>query len=252
LAAALLVGPHALRAVDLFEIHVYEYEPLRRGAYSLEVHLNGTLGGSARSEGTVAPTHDQVHLTLEPTFGLADHAALGFMFLTARSPGSAPAFAGWRILPHLYAPEAWGLPCKLGFVAELSFQSRTFEANARRVELRPILERRFGRFQVDLNPVFERAWKGPDVARGWNFEPALLVRYERKRFSPSVEYYGEISGITARPRGQPQIHQLFLGGDLAAPGEIGVNLGIGFDLGRRGPGLVLKSRIEWSRRGKDE
>jgi len=246
--AAWIACPGRAGAQDPFEIHVYEYETLRRGELSVEAHLNGDLEGTRTNEGRLAPTHGQVHLTFEPTVGLADHAALGLMFLTARRPGTGPEFAGWRVLPHLYAPESWDLPFRLGFVAELSFQSVTFEPNSRRLELRPILERSFGRLQLDLNPVFERALRGPDQRRGWSFEPALLLRYNRERFSPSLEYYGALAGIASRPRGQPQTHQLFAGGDLELRPDLGVNLGAGFDLGHNGPGLVLKARFEWSRR----
>jgi hypothetical protein len=38
-AAGLLLAP-SIRAQDPFEIHIYEYEPLTRGEYSLEAQLN--------------------------------------------------------------------------------------------------------------------------------------------------------------------------------------------------------------------
>jgi len=133
----------------------------------------------------------------------------------------------------------------LGFVAEFSFQNTRYEENSRRVELRPILDREFEHWQIVFNPVFERALRGPGIARGWNFEPAALFRWKRKTFSPSLEYYGEIESINVRPRAQPEVHQLFAGGDLRARPGFSVNLGVGFDLGDRGPGVVFKSRFEW-------
>jgi hypothetical protein len=54
-------------------------------------------------------------LKMEPTFVLSEHFALGFMFLNAWQPGYSPQFAGWRVLPHVYAPEAWHLPGAPGF-----------------------------------------------------------------------------------------------------------------------------------------
>jgi len=113
-------------------------------------------------------------LTLEPTFGLSPNFALGFMFLNAWQPGYSPQFAGWRMLPHLYAPESWNLPIRLGFVAEFSFQNTRYEENSRRIELRPILDREFEHWQVVFNPVLERAMHGPRTRHGWNLEPALL------------------------------------------------------------------------------
>ena len=242
---ALLVAAIPLRAQDPFEIHVYEYEPLARGEYSLEAHLNFDPQGAALRNGPLLPAMNQTHLTLEPTIGFSENFALGFMFLSAWEPGYGPQFAGWRVLPHFYAPESWKLPVRLGFVSEFSFQNTRYEENSRRVELRPILDREFTRWQAVFNPVFERALHGPGTEHGWNFEPAALIRWKRKSFSPSLEYYGEIPSINVTPRAQPSVHQLFAGGDWQITDLFKVNLGLGFDLGNRGPGMVLKSRFEW-------
>lgn len=49
--------------------------------------------------------------------------AVEAMFLSPWEPGYSPQFAGWRILPHVYLPESWNLPVRVGFVAEYSFQN---------------------------------------------------------------------------------------------------------------------------------
>lgn len=237
-------------AQDPFEIHIYEYEPLSWREYSFETHLNFYPQGSRQRDGSLVPTHDQMHLTLEPTIGLSENFAVGFMFLNAWKPGSSPEFAGWRVLPHFYAPESWHFPFRLGFVAEFSFQNDRYEENTRRVELRPILDREFSCYQVVFNPVFERALHGPGTRHGWNFEPAMLLRWKRRVFSPSLEYYGEIESLNVYPRAQPEVHQLYLGGDWHVSEMFSVNLGTGFDLGARGPGWVFKSRFEWDWRSR--
>jgi hypothetical protein len=137
------------------------------------------------------------------------------------------------------------MPFRLGFVAEFSFQETLYEENSRRVELRPILDREFSHWQIVFNPVFERALHGPGTRHGWNFEPAMLMRWKRPVFSPSVEYYGEIESVNVPPRGQPEVHQLFLGGDLHTGPVFSINMGVGFDVGSRGPGVLLKTRFEW-------
>ncbi len=232
-------------AQDPFEIHVYEYEPLSLHEYSLEAHLNFMPQGTAAADGTLLPSRHQSHLTLEPTFGISPNFAVGFMFLNAWQPNYSPQFAGWRVLPHFYAPGSWHLPLRLGFVAEFSFQKTRYEENSRRVELRPILDREFTHWQVIFNPVFERALRGPGTRHGWNFEPALLLRWKRKSFSPSLEYYGAIESINVVPRAQPEVHQLFVGGDWELRPGFSLNLGTGVDLGDKGPGVILKSRFEW-------
>jgi len=240
-----VIGVPEAWAQDPFEIHIYEYEPQSWKQYSLEAHLNFEPQGTAVRDGTLLPTRNQMHLTLEPTIGVSPSFAMGFMFLNAWEPGYAPQYAGWRILPHFYAPESWHLPVRLGLVAEFSFQNTRFEENTRRMELRPIVDREFSRWQIVFNPVFERALHGPGTRRGWNFEPALLLRWKRKSFSPSLEYYGAIESVNVPPRAQPEVHQLFAGGDWDVRPGFGINLGCGFDLGSRGPGIVLKSRFQW-------
>jgi hypothetical protein len=130
-------------------------------------------------------------------------------------------------------------------VVELSFQKTRYEENRRRVEVRPILDREFAHWQAVFNPVFERALSGPGTRHGWNFEPELLLRWKRASFSPSLEYYGSIESINVRPRAQPEVHRLYVGGDWAVKRGFKINSGLGFDLGHDGPGIVLKSRFEW-------
>src|ERR1035438_1687957 len=120
-----------LQAQDPFEIHVYEYEPMELGQTSLEAHLNFDPRGSTAPEGTLLRTRNQTHLTLEPTVGLLPELPICFMFLSAWEPGNSPQYAGWRVLPHFYAPESWDLPVKIGFVAEFSFQNTRYEENSR-------------------------------------------------------------------------------------------------------------------------
>ena len=100
------------------------------------------------------------------------------MFLSAWEPGYSPQFGGWGVLPHLYLPESWNLPVRVGFVWEFSFQNTNYEENSRRVELRPILDCEFARWQVVFKPVFERALHGAGARHGWNFEPAGLYSLE--------------------------------------------------------------------------
>ena len=171
--------------------------------YSLEAHLNVVTQGTPLRDGTLLPTEHQTHLTLEPTFGLSENFALGFMFLNAWEPGYSPQFAltGTVSPGTMCAPESWRLPFKLGFVSEFSFQKTRYERRIRGGPgLRPILDREFSRWEVVFNPVFERALRGPGTAHGWNFEPAMLVRWKREKFSPSLEYYGEVDSINRRPR----------------------------------------------------
>lgn len=121
-------------AQDPFEIHVYEYESLKPGTFTLESHLNYVGIGTKTAEGPVAPFNNQFHMTYELTGGITDNISLGFMLLSAKRPGYGLDYAGWRVLPHFYVPEEWHWPLGVGLVAEFSFQQTTYEENSRRVE----------------------------------------------------------------------------------------------------------------------
>ena len=245
--AFLFLCAATLAAQDPFEIHVYEYETLKPFQFTFETHLNYVGIGTKMFDGAVAPTNNQFHTTFELTAGLTEWASIGFMQLNAVRPGHSWEYAGWRVLPHFYVPRAWHWPLEVGLVTEFSFQKTVFESNSRRVEVRPILEKKFEKWQADLNPVFERDIHGPGTSDGWHFEPAARIAYEvSERFSPSLEYYsatGSLPGLS--PLGQ-QFHQLLPGADWKITDDVVWSFGVGAGLTAAEPRLVFKSRFEFS------
>jgi hypothetical protein len=243
-----LVYTGTARAQDPFEIHVYEYEQLPPGGFTLEGHFNFVGIGTDSFEGPVAPTNHQFHMTGELTGGITDNVSLGVMVLSAVRPGGVgPEYAGWRLLPHFYAPKSWHLPLDLGLVAEFSFQRTTYEENPNRMEIRPIIERKFGHLQLDLNPVFERTLHGPGVREGWGFEPAARAAYEmNERFTPSLEYYSADGPLPAFLPIDQQIHQIYPGGDVRLTNDLLLNVGVGVGLTPAGDRFIYKSRLEYS------
>jgi hypothetical protein len=235
-----------VQAQDPFEIHVYEYETLKRGEFAFETHLNHIGKGTREFEGPVAPFQDQLHVTFELTAGLTDFASIGFMQLNARRPANGLEYAGWRVLPHFCAPRSWHLPIDLGLVAEFSFQKTTYEENSRRLEVRPIIEKKFNRLQIDFNPVFERALRGPGTQAGWNFEPAARVGYDlTEKFAPSLEYYSEWGPVPSFSPLREQVHQILPGGDVKLANNLTWSFGIGIGTTSAGNRIVYKSRIEF-------
>ena len=149
---------------------------------------------------------------------------------------------------HIFIFRATGAcPLEVGLVAEFSFQKTTYEENSRRLEIRPILEKRIGRIQVDFNPVFERALHGPGTSRGWNFEPAARVAYDAwERFTPSLEYYSEWGALPTFLPVREQIHQILPGGDVKLAKNLSWSFGIGVGATPAGNRLVYKSRFEFA------
>jgi len=245
----LLLGPASLAlAQDPFEIHVYEYEKLAPLGFTLEQHLNYWAIGSKQFNGPQAPTNDQLHMTYELTTGITDHFSIGFMQLNAVLPGAGFQYAGWRVLPHFYAPESWHLPVLLGLVTEFSFARPQYIPETSHVELRPIIEKKVNDFQLDFNPVLARALRGENVGAGWHFESAARVAYgdaEKARFRPYLEWYSEIGYLPDFPQVRKQVHQVYPGTDIRLAKNLVWSVGIGVGLTPVEPRLVIKSHLEF-------
>ena len=258
-AAAVLAGLIAAspaRAQDPFEIHVYEYESLKPGEFTLEQHLNYWAIGSKKFDGPLAPTNDQLHMTYELTGALTNQISLGFMQLNAVLPGAGFRYAGWRVLPHFYAPRSWRLPVDLGLVVEFSFARPQFIDDTAHVEVRPIVQRRFKSFEFVFNPVFARALRGPHVGDGWSFEPALRAAYgdsDKTGVVPYMEWYSELGAVPGFAPASHQVHQIFPGVDLKLAPHVTWSLSPGVGLTSMEPRLVFKSRLEFEfgHHGKD-
>jgi hypothetical protein len=232
------------RAQDAFEIQVYEYETIPKGKWNLETHINYIGKGTKFFEGTVAPMNNQFHLTFELTRGITNLYEIAGYFLTAHRPGAGYEFAGWRFRNRVRAPKSWGLPVDLSVSAEFGFPQKQFEENPVTLEIRPIIEKKFGRFQIDINPVIGRALRGPGTKEGWILGPSMRMGYElNRRLDLSLEYYTELGPLGDLLPADEQAHLIFPGGDLKFGDNLIVNFGVGFGATNAGNRLVYKMRI---------
>jgi hypothetical protein len=244
----LLLSASSLFGQDDFEIQVYEYETVPKKMWNLETHMSYVGKGTKQFEGKVAPTNNQYHMTYELTRGITDHFELAGYLVTARTPGLTGVieYAGARIRPRFRLPESWHLPMKTSISWEVGFPNTRYEENSVTFELRPILERNFGKFQLDVNPTVARALKGPGKKDGWEFEPAVRFGYElTKRLDASFEYYGSTGPITGFHRADEQVHLLYPGGDFKISENLIWNFGIGVAATPAGNKLTYKMRIGW-------
>lgn len=220
----LFICAGALRAQDPFEIHVYEYEALPPRSFTYEAHMN-YIGKGAEG----------FHFASEVTAGVTDDFRAAVVLLTAQRLDHPFEYAGFRVLPHIYAPQRWHLPLHLGFVAEFSFAKAEYVDSPWQMELRPIVEKHIGRLQLDANPVVSRALRG--WHKDWVFEPAARIGWQLSRsFTPSLEYYSSWTG--------DPIHQVFAGGDLRVSRNVTWSFGAGFGLTPATNGLTLKSHLQ--------
>jgi hypothetical protein len=244
LSIVLIASIEPLIAQDPFEIQVYEYPTVPKGMWNLETHINYVGNGSKVFEGTVAPTNGQSHLTFELTRGITDHFELAGYLVLARRIGHGPEYVGWRVRPRVSLPASWHLPVDISISGEVGFPRPAYEENSVTLEIRPILEKTLGRFQLDLNPVVGRALRGPGTKEGWDFEPGARFAYEwARKFDLSLEYYGAVGPLGNLLPGSEQVHQFFAGGDIKLSENIVWNFGVGVGVTDAGSRLIYKSRI---------
>jgi hypothetical protein len=246
LGALTLFPATSAGAQDPFEIQVYEYATVPKARWNLETHVNYTVRGTRVMDGATAPSEGQTHLTFELTRGITDLFEMAGYVVLAKRSGHGPDFVAFRLRPRVRAPDAWKLPVKLSLSLEAGFPRDLYEAADVTLEVRPIIERRFGRVQLDLNPVLGRSIRGPGSGEGWDFEPGARIGLEvSKVVELSAEYYGSLGQVgNFLPRAQ-QVHQFFGGGDLQVSENIVINAGVGFGATDAGNRTVLKARIGW-------
>ncbi len=245
-AAGAIFAPATASAQDPFEIQVYEYETVPKGRWNLETHFNYTFKGTTAAEGSVAPTRHQTHLMFELTRGITRHFELAGYLVLANRPGAGSEVAGFRIRPRVMVPREWHWPVDVSLSTELGFPKKAYEEASSTLEIRPIIEKRFGALQVDLNPVLGRALSGPGSGQGWNFEPGVRLGVAAfPKLELSLEYYGALGPVDAwLPRGE-QVHQFFFGWDYQFSDTIVWNFGIGQGATKAGNRSVLKMRLGW-------
>ena len=233
-----------LSAQDAFEIQVYEVDTVPAGKWGLETHLNDVVRGTKEREAHLAPSEGQVHLTFELTRGITDAFEIaGYLSLASRS-GVAADFAATRIRPRVRVPEGWGWPIGFSLSAEVAYTRSPYEEDSVGIELRPILEKRFGRWQIDLNPVVTHALRGPGTSAGWHFEPAARVAYNfQGDLALGLEYYGALGPVDHWLPKEQQVHLLYPVVDYQVTKATLIHVGAGWRLTDAGNGFTVKARL---------
>ena len=203
LALNLFLLTPPVHAQDNYEIQVYDSEATPKNVTMVEIHSNFTVDGSKQAINGVLPSNHAEHETLEITQGWTDWFETGFYVFTSIQPGGQGG-GGWNwvgdhIRPRFTAPESWHLPVGVSISQEIGYQRRKFAEDSWNYELRPIIDKRLGRWYFDFNPAFDRALHGLNTGRGWEFSPNVKVSFDfTKKITGGFEYYGVSAGLKLR------------------------------------------------------
>jgi hypothetical protein len=253
LTLPLLVAARAAAQLDPWEFEVYPYGTVPRGMVEVEaldaVIANGhSRGGTGTSSGTFR-SQGMWYNAYELTYGLTDRVEAAAYLNLAVPAGHGMWWAGdkFRLRGRLFDEET--LPINLGWYAELEWhKTPQFDDADLELELKPILEKDFGRWSLVANPVFEKVLVGAGHDRGFEFGYRSAVYYRWMRcLSPGIEFYGGTGLIDDTDSLASQRHYIFpvVWGDL--PHGIEYSMGPGFGLTGGSDRVIVKFNVELER-----
>jgi hypothetical protein len=242
LASMLLVvlSLHAW-AQDNYEIQVYPSETVEPHKTMVELHSNFTVEGRTTTVDGLRPTNHAVHETLEITHGFTPWFEIGYYNFTSARSGDGWDWVGTHVRPRVAIPASFHWPVGLSLSNEVGYQRRPFSVDTWTWEMRPIIDRKLGRWYLSFNPTVDRAIRGENEDNGFEFSPNFKVSYDiTKKVSAGVEYYGALGPVTGFDPLSEQEHQIVPAIDLNVSPKWELNFGIGVGATRSTDHLIVK------------
>jgi hypothetical protein len=232
------------RAQDNYEIQVYGSELVDRGKTMVELHSNFTFEGSKTTTDGTHPTNHQLHETVEITHGFSDWFECGFYIFTNAQNGLGIDWVGDHIRPRFGIPKKWNWPVGLSLSQEIGYQRPQYSADTWTYELRPIIDKQWGRWYLSFNPVFDKSLHGPSENQGFIFSPNAKVSYDfTKKITGGIEYYGSLGPATGFYPVAEQQQQIFPAIDLNLSPKWEINFGLGIGVTRSTDHLIAKTIV---------
>jgi hypothetical protein len=247
LAFALFCTAPDARALDPFEIQVYDGTANAPRVVGLELHLNHVATGYLASTPPELPLHGQTHLTLEPSFGLFPWWELGAYLQTSVRADGHDEYAGAKLRNKFVTPPSFHPHLRFGLNVEVSFLPTTYDRDQWAMELRPIAAWEDEGWLLAVNPIVGVGLAGGSFRSGPTFEPCLkIARRIGGVFALGGEYYGDIGPIASPEPLAQQTHQLFGVADIDAFEDVEIELGLGGGITPASAGLIGKVILGYS------
>ena len=228
-------------AQDSYEIQVYGADTVPAGRTMFELHSNYTVQGQRDEINGVFPSYHAFHETLEVTHGFTPWFETGFYVFSSIQPGAGWRWVGDHIRPRVRVPEEWHWPVGLSLSTEIGYQQPSFSEDTWTWEIRPIIDKQWGRWYVAFNPAFEKSLTGLNSGEGFAFAPSAKLSFDVSNvIALGVEYYSALGFIGNFSPWEQQQQQIFPVIDLNLGPKWEVNFGLGFGLTHGTDDLVVK------------
>jgi hypothetical protein len=228
LALGLVFVARDARAVDPFEIQIYDGTANPPGTPGLELHLNRVFDGVKTAEAPELPLHRQTHLTLEPSYGVLPFLELGGYFQTTLRADGGFDYAGTKLRAKFVTPEGWHEHLRLGVNFELSLLPERYDRGRWGGEVRPIAAWEDDRWLLAVNPVVSVSLAGPESTKGPSFEPAGMVKAKLDDvLAAGLEYYSDLGPVARFAARDAQQHYVYEVIDVLALPHVELSFGVG-------------------------
>jgi len=242
IVAALCLLTTSARAVDRFEIQVYDGSANAPGDISLDNHVNFVDRGHG-SSGPELPTAHQAHWTFEGALGVTPFWEPGVYLQTALVPGSGYQFAGVKLRSKFVTPPEVSRHFRFGANFEVADVPPAFEASRWSVEVRPIAALVFSRVALSVNPIVSVPLSNGD---GPEFEPCVSAKGRLSGGAAlGLEYYAGLGPFSEPLAPRAQDHYLFLAGDYDLGAGFDLNFGVGAGLSDASDRLTIKGILAY-------
>jgi len=238
-AATLLVNSQAL-ALNYYELEVYPYATAAKGELELE---NATTHTRRGPNGTGGEEDGRMRSSFEGTYGVTDKVEVSAYADFLRNPGEGWSLGGQRYHVRTRFFEKGELPVDLGAYIELELPKH--DEDTREVELRGIIEKDFGRFTFDLNPILEKVIEGAGISSGWTLQYSAAIVYRlSEKYRPRLDFFGDFGPIQDfKPRSE-QKHLISPALEINLGRQLHMQIGVGFGLTDATEQRLLRFKLE--------
>ncbi len=228
IVSALALATRAAKAVDPFEIQVYDGTANAPGAPGLELHVNRVFSGLTTAPPPELPQNGQTHFTLEPSVGVTPFWELGGYFETTLRADGTFDYAGVKLRSKFVTPRDWHPHLRLGANFEVSLLPTAYDRDQWGMEVRPIVAWEDERVLLAVNPIVDVSLAGPDYGAGPTFEPAAMAKVKlADTVAVGLEYYANLGPFAGFLPIREEEHYLFEAADLLSVKSFELNVGVG-------------------------
>jgi hypothetical protein len=236
-----------------YEVQVYGSELVPRGATMFELHSNYTANGARTIIEGALPSNHAVHETVEITHGFNEWFETGIYIFNSIQPGHGWMWVGTHLRPRFAVPERYHLPVGLSLSNEIGYQRPLFSADTWTWEMRPIIDKKFGRWYGSLNPTLDLSLHGPESGRGFIFSPNFKVSYDvTRRVAAGLEYYGAYGPLFSFDPLRDQEHMFLPAVDIDFGPNWEFNFGVGWGVTQATDRLLVKMIVGYRFGGKNK